>query len=126
VSHRIVLRETVIDVPSADFDAMRDFWAAALLAQPRVLDRYPEFTELHGAASVPDIGLQDIGTGAPRVHLDIETDDVDAEVARLTALGAAEVARPHSWVILRDPGGLLFCVVLAGSPDFAERSRVVE
>jgi hypothetical protein len=127
--HRIVLREAVIDVPSSAFAATRDFWSAALLARPHVLEGYTEFTDLADAASLPDIGVQDIGDGPARVHLDIETDDVAAEVARLVGLGAVEVARPHSWVILRDPAGLLFCVVPADSPDsaeFAARSRPVE
>jgi hypothetical protein len=47
----------------------------------------------------------------PRVHVDLETDDVDAEVERLKTLGATEVARIHSWVVMRDPAGVVFCVV---------------
>ncbi|HZZ97004.1 MAG TPA: VOC family protein [Jatrophihabitantaceae bacterium] len=129
MTHRIVLREAVIDVPSSALAATRDFWCGALLARPHRLDGYSEFTDLADAAALADIGVQDIGDGAARVHLDIETDDVDAEVARLVGLGATEVARPHSWVVLRDPGGLLFCVVPADSPEsaeFVERSRQVD
>ena len=51
--------------------------------------------------------------GAPRVHVDIHTDDVDAEVARLTALGASQVDRLTDWAVMRDPAGLPFCVVKA-------------
>ena len=46
-----------------------------------------------------------------RVHLDIHTDDLAAEVARLEELGAERVQQVHSWWILRDPAGLLFCVI---------------
>ncbi len=129
MTHRIVLREAVIDVPSSAVVATRDFWSAALLARPHLLDGYTEFTDLADAAALPDIGVQDIGDGPARVHLDIETDDVEAEVSRLVGLGAVEVSRPHSWVVLRDPAGLLFCVVPADSPHSAElvaRSRPVE
>ena len=130
MTHRIVLREAVIDVPSSALESTRDFWSAALLARPRALDpdRYSEFTDLSDAAALPGVGIQDIGDGEARVHLDIETDDLEAEVARLVGLGAVEVARPHSWVVLRDPAGLLFCVIPADAPDSAEflaRSRVV-
>lgn len=48
----------------------------------------------------------------PRVHVDVETDDVEAEVARLQGLGASVVAhRPEGHVIMSDPGGVVFCVV---------------
>ena len=57
--------------------------------------------------------MQELGDGAPRVHIDIHTDDVAAEVARLTALGAEEVDRVHDWAVMRDPAGLPFCVVQA-------------
>ena len=125
MTHRIVLREAVIDVPSSALAATRDFWSAALLARPHVLDAPYRVHRPADAAALPDIGVQDIGDGAARVHLDIETDDVEAEVARLVGLGAVEVARPHSWVVLRDPAGLLFCVVPADSPDFGRVRRPV-
>lgn len=80
--HRILLREVVIDAPTETFSATRDFWAAALLAEPRLVERYPEFTALRDPASTSCVGLQDVGAAAARFHLDIETDHVDAEVAR--------------------------------------------
>jgi len=48
---------------------------------------------------------------APRYHLDIETDDLAADVARLTALGAEPVCRWQDAHTLRAPGGHLCCVV---------------
>jgi hypothetical protein len=81
--NRILLREIVIDAPTEVFAAERDFWAAALLTQARQVERYPEFTALVGPASVSVFGLQDIGTDGARFHVDLETDDVDAEVGRL-------------------------------------------
>lgn len=127
MTHRILLREVVIDVPSVALAATQQFWSGALLAQARPLDDdHAEFIALDGGASLPYVGLQDVGDAAARMHLDIETDDIEAEVARLVALGATEVARPKTWVVLRDPAGLLFCVVNVESPDFPERSRVVD
>ncbi len=123
--HRILLREVVIDVPTESFAAARDFWAAALLSPTRQLERHPEFTALEDPASLPDVGLQDIGTDRARFHLDLETDDVPAEVARLVGLGAVEVSRGAGWVVLRDPAGLLLCVLPQESPDFERRAREV-
>jgi hypothetical protein len=48
---------------------------------------------------------------AGRVHVDIRTDDLPAEVARLEKLGAERVQQVHSWQVMRDPAGLLFCVL---------------
>lgn len=101
----------VMDVPG---DAHADevaFWSAATGAGLRQLS-HPEY---HGARLTPTLVLlvQELGDGSPRVHVDIHTDDVDAEVARLTALGAGEVERRTDWVVMRDPAGLPFCVVRA-------------
>jgi catechol 2,3-dioxygenase-like lactoylglutathione lyase family enzyme len=125
VMHRILLREVVVDAPEATFAATRDFWAAALVAEARAIEEFPEFTALPDAASLSWVGLQNIGSGEARFHLDIETDDVDAEVERLTGLGAVKVADGRTWVVMRDPSGLLFDVVPYQSPCFAERSREV-
>jgi hypothetical protein len=53
----------------------------------------------------------------PRLHLDIETDDVEAEVRRLEALGASRVRQVEHWWVLHDPAGLVFCVVEVTSPE---------
>ena len=123
--HRILLREVVIDAPSSTFAATRDFWASALLAQAEQVDEHPEFTALHRPASLSWVGLQDTGAAEARYHLDIETDDVEAEVTRLAGLGAVKIAQGRTWVVMRDPSGLLFDVVPHESPWFAERSRQV-
>ncbi|MEW2051751.1 VOC family protein [Streptomyces sp. NPDC005476] len=61
----------------------------------------------------------------PRIHIDIETDDVDAEVDRLVRLGATEVSRWLQCHVLRAPGGHLVCVIPVHSdPDlFAATAR---
>jgi glyoxalase superfamily protein len=123
--HRILLREVVIDAPTDTFTQTRDFWAAALLTEARQVENFPEFTALPDSASLAWVGLQDIGSDAARFHLDIETDDVEAEVARLTGLGAVKIADGRAWVTMRDPSGLLFDVIEFESPCFAERSREV-
>lgn len=66
----------------------------------------------------PALGFQRVADPTPgknRVHLDLMTDDLEAEVRRLTDLGATETGR-HSveggfrWVVLADPDGNAFCV----------------
>jgi len=46
-----------------------------------------------------------------RVHIDIETDDVEAEVARLEKLGAKRLGTVKRWVVMEAPSGHRFCVV---------------
>ena len=55
--------------------------------------------------------VQRIGEGPARVHIDIHTSDLEAEVARLEQAGATRVQEAHGWWIMRDPAGLVFCVV---------------
>jgi hypothetical protein len=59
---------------------------------------------------------------ASRVHLDIETDDIDAEVRRLEKLGAKRVQAVHDWWVMEAPTGQRFCVVRATSKSFADRA----
>ena len=59
-----------------------------------------------------------------RVHLDIETDDIDAEVRRLEGLGAKKVEQVKGWWVMQAPTGQRFCVVRAGKPDFERRANV--
>ena len=124
--HRILLRTVVIDVPSAANDATRDFWSTALRSDTRRAQKHPEYHVLENSAAAGPVMVQDIGTSAARVHLDIESSDIDAEVARLVAAGATEVERHEDWVVLRDPAGLLFCVVPGDGDDFISQSIEVE
>ena len=58
-----------------------------------------------------------------RVHLDIETDDIDAEVLRLEALGAKKVQQVRDWWVMEAPTGQRFCVVRARKSDFERRAN---
>ena len=111
MAHYSRLSMIVIDVPEADHDRALAFWQAATGQTLKQVTRYPEY---HGAR-LPGHGLgllvQRLGEGEGRVHLDIHTDDVDAEVARLERAGATRVRQVHRWWIMRDPAGLPFCVV---------------
>jgi hypothetical protein len=123
--HRILLREVVVDAPDEVFDKTREFWGSALLAESRQVEEFPEFTGLIAPAALCWVGLQNVGGAVARFHLDIETDDVDAEVERLVVLGATIADQGRTWVVMQDPAGLLFCVVPYESPWFDERARTI-
>ena len=61
-----------------------------------------------------------------RVHLDIESDDVEAEVARLERLGAKRVAKVRTWVVMEAPTGHRFCVIRAQTRDFDAKANTWE
>jgi len=63
-------------------------------------------------------------THPSRVHLDIETDDIDAEVTRLERLGAKRVAQVKRWWVLEAPTGQRFCVVRPQRQDFNAHANV--
>ena len=101
-----------------------DFWSAALGVAVQPAPGEEQFTVLSGAVRGLFTVIQTVDD-APRYHLDIETDDLAAEVARLTALGAEPVSRWKDAYTLRAPGGHLLCVIPVDSdPEtFASSAR---
>lgn len=111
VAHYSRLSKIVIDVPGTVHEAEVAFWQGALGRTMRRFEAYPDF---HGAeldATGYGMLIQRLGEGEARLHLDIHTTDRTAEVERLTALGATVLHTGPDWSVLRDPAGLVFCVV---------------
>ncbi|RKN50939.1 VOC family protein [Micromonospora endolithica] len=113
--HRSRVFALIIDTPADEADQATAFWSAALGARPETYAPEPQFTSLHDAMPGLVTAVQAVDD-APRFHLDIETDDVEAETARLIALGATQEARWQECRILRAPGGHLLCVLPQETP----------
>ncbi len=108
--HRSRIGIVLIDQPAGSYDSALAFWGGVQGLAPEATED-EEYARLGRIGSVHLEG-QRTGEGTPpRVHLDIESDDVAAEVARVVALGARVVEDRGDYVILDDPGGLVFCVV---------------
>lgn len=112
MGHRSRLAGFIIDCCTDDLDAAAAFWSAALgvpIADPDSggTGQYAEFDDAPGGLHVE---VQKVEHPS-RVHLDIETDDLDAEVARLEELGATRVAFVKRWWVMESPDGQRFCVV---------------
>jgi predicted enzyme related to lactoylglutathione lyase len=128
--HRILLRTICFDFIPEAHEAGLAFWREALATSATRGTHYPEYHILDHPAALGPVFVQQIEHGASRIHLDIESDDVPAEVARLTKAGASVVAEHQSdtvgdWTVLRDPAGLLFCVVSAHDQGFGARALTV-
>jgi hypothetical protein len=110
--HRSRFCAFVIDCKVDDVDTAATFWSRAL--GKSVVPPTPEsgnYRELSTSRDEPIILLQKVDHES-RVHLDIETDDMDAEVTRLEALGANRIAFVRNrWWVLEAPTGHRFCVV---------------
>jgi hypothetical protein len=123
--HRSRLHVVLIDTPPEDTAAEIEFWGAALGHTP-VSEEGTPFTVVAPLGSGLELAHQRLGSGSARVHLDIETDDTAAEAARLEGLGAMRVGEHDGCVHLRDPAGLVFCVVPVQSEDFSKHATVWE
>jgi hypothetical protein len=119
--HRSRLSTILIDVPVGEAATAADFWSRALGVPARPVPEEEQFTSLPGALPGLVLAVQAVDD-QPRYHVDIESDDVEAETARLVALGAVEVDRWLECRILRAPGGHLLCVIPPHSdPETFER-----
>lgn len=107
--HHSRLSGFVIDCRTGDLEGATGFWGAALGLRVLGEDGLT-YRRLDGAGRDLTIEVQRVDHES-RVHLDIESDDVEAEVRRLEALGARRVARVQTWWVLEAPSGQRFCVV---------------
>jgi Glyoxalase-like domain len=117
--HKSKLSGFIIDCQSADLNGAATFWAGALGMPVRELPGVEgeTYKRLVDAQHGLDIEVQTVDH-ASRVHLDIESDNVEAEVKRLQALGAIRIAAIKTWVVMEAPTGQRFCVVRAGTANF--------
>jgi hypothetical protein len=107
-------------------DAGVAFWSHALGATLLHSDDPTDpYVALEGALHELRLELQRVDDQS-RIHLDIETDNVEAEVQRLEALGAQRYQQIESWWVMRAPSGHLFCVVPPQSSNFADTAHLWE
>ena len=119
--HRSRLAGYIIDCQTDDLEGAADFWSAALGLKREAppLDKYGR---LYTPDVEPYLEVQAVDHES-RVHLDIETDDIDAEVKRLEGLGAKRVGAVKSWVVMEAPTGQRFCVVNQQHKHFDETAN---
>jgi predicted enzyme related to lactoylglutathione lyase len=122
--HHSRLCAVLVDCKVADLDEAARFWAEAL---GRPVDRsHPtsrgNYRMLETPPDEPIVEIQRVEHES-RVHIDIETDDIPAEVARLEKLGAKVANRLQRWVVMEAPTGQRFCVVRVQRPGFAKNAN---
>ena len=122
--HHSRLCAVLIDCHTPDVEKAAHFWGEAL---GRAVDfahagSRGNYRMLKTLPDEPLVQIQRVDHDS-RVHIDIETDDIPAEVARLEKLGATVVARPERWVVMQAPTGQRFCVVRIQRPGFPKNAN---
>ena len=122
--HRSRLNGILIDCNVDDIRAAAEFWARALgrPVDPDHPGTRGNYVMLENRPDEISIEIQRVGHES-RVHIDIETDDIPAEVERLEKLGARVDKRLERWVVMRAPSGQRFCVVRAQRDGFDKNSN---
>ena len=125
--HKSRLAGIVIDCQTGDLDEHAEFWGAALGRGIR--RRYEPGDENYRLLEDAEDSLQVLTQKVEhpsRIHLDIETNDIEAEVQRLEGLGAQRLNKIRDWWVMQAPSGQRFCVVKPQRSDFEELANVWE
>ena len=116
--HQSRLGVFVIDCKTEDLADAAAFWGAAL-GQDVKIDDAGKYARVGKNGRYPCVLLQAVDHES-RVHMDVETDDREAEAERLKNLGATEIARVKSWIIMEAPTGHRFCLIAPQCDDFPQ------
>lgn len=122
--HRSRINGILIDCNVEDIDTAAHFWAEALgrAVDPDHPGTRGDYVMLETPPDEISVQIQRVGHES-RIHLDIETDDIPAEVARLEKLGATVDTRMERWVVMRAPSGQRFCVVRVQREGFPKNAN---
>lgn len=122
--HRSRLAGFIIDCRTDDLETAAAFWSNALgyPLKPASEESSQKYREMLTGRDGIHIEVQTVDHPS-RVHLDIESDDIEAEVKRLEALGAKRVEKVHTWVVMEAPTGQRFCIVRQQREDLATKGN---
>jgi predicted enzyme related to lactoylglutathione lyase len=122
--HKSRFAGIVIDCEAGDFERDIAFWGKALgYDVNRTHDPDDEkYAELETPPDQIKVLLQEVDHPS-RAHLDIETDDIEAEARRLEMLGAKRVAHIKRWLVMEALSGHRFCVVVPQRADFDKHAH---
>lgn len=113
MTHRSRLAGFIIDCKRGSLESSADFWSQALGLEVQDYDEggLGLYATLSDGPGGLHIEVQKVAHPS-RVHLDIEADDIEAEVARLEKLGATRIEFVRErWWVMEAPSGHRFCVV---------------
>jgi len=122
--HKSQLAGFIIDCQTDNIAQAAEFWSSALgyAIRPAVESDDKNYVLLETAPDQLHVEVQKV-VHPSRVHLDIETDDIEAEVERLEKLGAKRVQQVQRWWVMEAPTGQRFCVVPVQRSNFEQQAN---
>jgi predicted enzyme related to lactoylglutathione lyase len=123
--HKSRLGTVIIDCQTDDLEREAEFWSAALGGEIGQRSQDERYIDVSSDPLEPQVILQKVEHPS-RIHIDIETDDIEAEVKRLQALGASVVERMERWTVMEAPSKHRFCIIGARREGFDEQANAWE
>ncbi len=122
--HKSRLAGFIIDCQAEELEDAAGFWSAALGYSQKVSTAAEDdnYAVLDTPPDEVHIELQSVAHES-RLHLDIETDNIEAEACRLERLGARRVKAVRSWLVMEAPTGHRFCLVNPTRANFASEAN---
>jgi hypothetical protein len=121
--HKSRLGTVIIDCETENLTQEAEFWSAALGSPVSRLDEEGRYIALQPDSNNPHVLLQKVEHPS-RIHIDIETDDIAAEVKRLEGLGASVVETMKRWTVMEAPSKHHFCIISSRREGFESEANV--
>ena len=122
--HKSRLGGLIIDCKTDDLNSAGEFWSKALGL--KICPSQNPDDDAYVVLKTPEdelaVEIQQV-THDSRVHIDIETDDIEAEALRLEKLGAKRIRQVSSWIVMLAPTGQRFCLVNPQRKDFESQAN---
>lgn len=114
--HRSRLAGFIIDCQGVAPEEAARFWSAALgFPSKQPAPGNEGYCSLDTGPKGQTVEVQTVDHPS-RVHLDIESDDIEAEIVRLEGLGARRIRQIKTWWVMEAPTGQRFCVIRPQGP----------
>ncbi len=120
--HKSKLGGISIDCEDTDLKVAAEFWSQAL-GLTKAGETHPNYASFKPIAGGLTVEVQNVSHPS-RVHMDIETDDIQADIKRLENLGATVVSKVKTWYVMEAPTGQRFCIVEAQAENFDKEANV--
>ena len=121
--HKSRLGTIIIDCQTDNLEDAVEFWHGVFGGTTYSHEGDDRYVQLRGDPAEPHVILQRVDHPS-RIHIDIETDDIEAEVKRLEELGASVVGVMERWTVMQAPSGHRFCIIKARREGFDENANV--
>lgn len=110
---RTLLDQVCIDIAPSAHATELAFWSTLTGLKVIPSTRHPEFSWLQRPPGTPlEVLFQRLDEERPTsAHLDISSSNADATRAQHEALGAQFVREGANWLVMRDPGGGIYCLI---------------